>query len=223
MAAAVAPGQDTSWQLVLTPGARRFVGLILVLGLLTVAGEGAAVGRLDTTIAREQQASEQVSNALTQVSDAHDSMLSAVNGPAADSSNCSTVSCFNTTAMPVADAFAAFQGALHATPIPAGSAEAAKRLSTDTAENEQDWTGITQATSFTSIENIATAAETVGGHFDNDYTALVQSLGQVESTLQNQAAALDSQAATLNDQAAVLNRQAAALNTTANARSAQSA
>lgn len=249
--AAVAPGQDTSWQLVLTPRARRFVGLILVLGLLTVAGEGAAVGtainsavqrdheinqlnikiarhnaavgRLDTSIAREQQASGQASNALTQVSDAHDSVLSAVNSPAADSSNCSTVSCFNTTAVPVANAFAAFQGALHATPIPAGSTAAAKRLSSDTAENEQDWTEISQATSFTSIENIATAAETVGSNFDNDYTALVQSLGQVESTLQNQAAALDSQAATLNSQAAELNQQAAALNATADARSAQSA
>jgi hypothetical protein len=36
------PGrQDPSWRLVLSPGARRLLGLVLVLGLLTLAGEGA--------------------------------------------------------------------------------------------------------------------------------------------------------------------------------------
>lgn len=248
---AAAPGQDAGWRLVLTPGARRFVGLILVLGLLTVAGEGAAVGtvinsavqrhreinqlntevaqhnaavaRLDAAIAREQQASDQVNSALTGVGDAHDSLLSALNGPGADSTNCTTVACFNATAVPVANGFAAFGRTLRAIAIPAGSAAAAKRLSTDTAENLRDWKEITQATSFTSIESIATAAETVGGHYDDDYAALLKSLGQVESTLENRAATLDSQAAALNGQAAALNRQAKALNRTVGVRTANNA
>jgi len=116
------------------------------------------------------------------------------------------------TAMPVANAFAAFGRTLRATSIPPGAAAIAQRLITDTAANEQDWKEITTATSFTSIENIATAAETVGGHFDNDYPALVKALSQEATTLDNEATTLDGQAATLNQGAAALNRQAAALN-----------
>jgi hypothetical protein len=249
--AAVAPGQDASWQLVLLPGARRVVRLILVLGLLAVFGEGftigttinaavtrdreinqlnaeitqhnAAVARLNAVIARERAASSQASNALTQLSDAHDSLASVLNSPAADSTNCATVTCFDTTSVPVANAFTAFGRTLRATAVPAASAPVAKRLSTDTADNEKDWTELTQATSFTSIEDIATAAETVGGRYDNDYQALVQSLGQVQSTLENQAATLDSQATALNNQAANLNRRAVTLNATVNVRTASEA
>jgi len=250
-AAAVAAGQDASWQLVLLPGARRVVRLILVLGLLAVFGEGfaigttinaavtrdreinqlnaeitqhnAAVARLDAAVARQQQAFRQASNALTQVSDAHGSLASVLNSPAADSTNCATVTCFDTTSVPVANAFAAFGRTLRATAVPAASAAVAKRLSTDTAGNEKDWKELTQATSFTSIEDIATAAETVGGRYDNDYQALVQSLDQVQSTLENQAATLDSQATALNNQAANLNRRAVTLNATVNVRTASEA
>ena len=249
--AAVAPGQDASWQLVLLPGARRVVRLILVLGLLAVFGEGfaigttinaavtrdreinqlnaeitqhnAAVAHLDAAVARQQQAFRQASDALTQVSDAHDSLASVLNSPAADSTNCATVTCFDTTSVPVANAFAAFGRTLRATTVPAASAAVAKRLSTDTAGNEKDWKELTQATSFTSIEDIATAAEKVGGRYDNDYQALVQSLDQVQSTLENQAATLDSQATALNNQAANLNRRAVTLNATVNVRTASKA
>src|ERR1700730_11963529 len=249
--AAVAPGQDASWQLVLLPGARRVVRLILVLGLLAVFGEGFAIGTtinaavtrdreinqlnaeitqhnaavapLDAVVARQQQAFRQVTNALTQVSEARDSLASVLNSPAADSTNCATVTCFDTTSVPVAKAFAAFGRTLRATAVPAASAAVAKRLSTDTAGNEKDWKELTPATSFTSIEEIATAAETVGGRYDNDYQALVQSLGQVQSTLENQAATLDSQATALNNQAANLNRRAVTLNATVNVRTASEA
>jgi hypothetical protein len=250
-AAAVALGQDASWQLVLLPGARRVVRLILVLGLLAVFGEGfaigttinaavtrdreinqlnaeitqhnAAVARLNAVVARERAATSQASNALTQVSDAHDSLSSVLNSPAADSTNCATVTCFDTTSVPVAKAFAAFGRTLRGTAVPAASAAVAKRLSTDTAGNEKDWTELTQATSFTSIEDIATAAETVGGRYDNDYQALVQSLDQVESTLESQAATLNDQATALNNQAANLNRRAVTLNATVNVRTASEA
>lgn len=249
--AAVAPGQDASWQLVLPPGAKRVVRLILVLGLLAVFGEGfaigttinaavtrdreinqlnaeitqhnAAVARLDAAVARQQAAFRQATNAQTRVSDAHDSLASVLNSPAADSTNCATVTCFDTTSVPVANAFAAFGRTLRATAIPPASAAVAKRLSTDTAGNEKDWKELTQATSFTSIEDIATAAETVGGRYDNDYQALVQSLGQVQSTLENQATTLDSQATALNNQAANLNRRAVTLNAAVNVRTASEA
>jgi hypothetical protein len=238
--AAGAARPEPSWQLVLTPGAKRLVGLILVLGLLAAFGAGfatgtlinnavtrnreinqlkveitqhnAAVARYDTAAARQQQAANQVSNAVEQVSAANQTLDAALNSPAANSADCSTVNCFNVTALPVANAFAAFGRTLRATSIPPGAAAIAQRLITDTAANEQDWKEITMATSFTSIENIATAAETVGGHFDNDYPALVKALSQEATTLDNEATTLDGQAATLNQGAAALNRQAAALN-----------
>jgi hypothetical protein len=239
-APAVAAGPEPSWQLVLLPSARRLVGLILALGLLAAFGAGfatgtaindavtrnreinqlkvditqhnAAVARYDTAAARQQQAASEVSNAIERVSAANQTLDAALNSPASNSANCSTVSCFNVTALPVANAFAAFGRTLHATPIPPGAAAIAKRLSTDTAANQQDWMEITTATSFTSIENIATAAETVGGHFDNDYPALVKALSLEATTLDNEATTLDGQAAALNQGAAALNRQAAALN-----------
>jgi hypothetical protein len=246
--AAGAAGPEPSWQLVLLPGARRLLGLILVLGLLAAFGGGfvigttinaavtrnreinqleveitqhnAAVARYETAVARQQQAAGQVSNAVEQVSAANQTLDAALNSPDSDSSNCSTVNCFNVTALPVANAFAAFGRTLHATPMPPGAAAIAKRLSTDTAANEQDWKEITTATSFTSIEDIATAAETVGGHFDNDYPALIKALNQEATTLDGQATTLDGQAAALNQGAAALVRQAAALNVTLSVRTA---
>jgi len=224
------------------------VGLILVLGLLAAFGGGfatgtainnavtrnreinqlkveitqhnAAVTRYDTAAARQQQAANQVSNAVEQVSAANQTLDAALNSPDSNSADCSTVNCFNVTALPVANAFAAFGRTLHATSIPPGAAAIARRLITDTAANEQDWKEITTATSFTSIENIATAAETVGGHWDNDYPALVKALSQEGTTLDNEATTLDGQATTLNQGAAALNRQAAALNVAVSVRTA---
>src|SRR5262249_60867047 len=100
----------------------------------------------------------------------------------------------------------------HATPVPSGSAAIAKRLAKDPAGNEQDWTELTQADSFTSIENIATAAEKVGGQFDDDYSALTKSLDNEATTLSNDAATLDNAATALNHDGAALNKRAAALN-----------
>src|SRR5690242_15153674 len=227
-----APGQATNWQLVLSSGAKRLVGLILVLGLLTAAGEGAGVGvkinavrqrdreisqlnsavaqfnavvaRHNAAVAQEQQAASQVGNNQDVVSGAYHTLVGALNSPGADSSNCSTVNCFNATSLLVADAFAAFGRALRATPVPPGSAAIAKRLSTDTAGNEQDWMEMAQAASFTSIENIATATEKVGSRFDNDYSALVKSLDNEATTLGNEAATLNNAATTLNHEAAAL-------------------
>ena len=63
----------------------------------------------------------------------------------------------------------------------------------------------------------------VPGRYDNDYQALVLSLDQVQSTLENQAATLDSQATALNNQAANLNRRAVTLNAAVNVRTASEA
>jgi hypothetical protein len=248
-AAAGVPRQDVSWRLVLSPGARRLVGLILVLGLLTVAGGGAvagtavnafvqrekkinqlnteiarhnnAVSRYNDTAVRVHQAAGQVHNAVTRVTAAHRALITALDSPAANSDACLTVNCFNVTARPVAAAFAAFGRTLHGTPVPPGSAAVAKRLATDTAGNEQDWTKITQAASFTSIENIASAAEEVGTRFDNDYSTLSDALSQEAAKLKGEAATLDGQAATLNQETVALTRRAAALNVAVSVRTAQ--
>ncbi len=249
--AADASGQAVSWQLALSSGAKRLVGLILVLGLLTAAGAGAwagatinavrqrdreisqlnaavprfnaAVARHNAAVAREQQAASQVGKATQVLSSAHDTLVNALNSPSADSSNCSTVNCFNVTSVPDVNAFAAFGRTLRATPVPPGSAAIAKRLIAETAGSEQDYQGITQAASFTSIENLATAAENVGGRFDNDYSALMTSLDNEDTALGKEAATLNNAATTLNHEAAVLKRRAAALNVTVSVQAANEA
>ncbi len=65
--------------------------------------------------------------------------------------------------------FAAFGHTLGETAVPPGSAAIAKRLITETAGSEQYYREMTVATSFTGIEDEATAAEKVGGQFDSDY------------------------------------------------------
>ena len=252
--AASAPGTAASWELALSAGARRLVGLVLVLGLLTAAGEGAWAGasisaaitrdreisQLNTDTANynatveqfnvvvvkhnaavtaEQQAASQVSAATTALSNAQNTLDDALNSPGADATNCASVACFNTTALPVVNAFAAFGSTLNATPVPSGSAAIKKRLLTDTANDQQDWTEITQATSFSSIVTIATNAETVGEQFDNDTSALMTSLSSASgalsaqaSTLSSAATALNGRAAHLYDEGTALNRRAAALN-----------
>jgi prefoldin subunit 5 len=249
--AAGAYGQDTGWQLVLSAGAKRLVQVILAFGLLLTAGEGfgvgvvvnaaivrdrevnqlnteiaqhnAAVARLNAAITSEQQATGQVHNAITEVSDAHDTLNSALNNSVNQANACATVSCFDSAAVPAANGLTAFGRALHAVSIPAGSSEIANRLVADSNSTAQGWTKMSHAASFTDYENDATGAENTGGKFDNDYSALVKSLGQVESTLQNQAAALDSQALTLNNGVAALNRRAAQLNVAVGVRSASEA
>jgi hypothetical protein len=244
-----ASGQAASWQLVLSSGAKRLVGLILVLGLLNAAGEGAWVGakinairqrdreisqlniavaqfnavvaRHNAAVAQEQQTASQVSNDSVVLSGAHHTLVDALNSTSADSRNCSTVNCFDMTSLSVAHAFTAFGHTLRATPTPPGSAAIAKRLITDTAGNEQDWMEMAQAASFTSIENIATAAEKVGGRFDNDYSALMKSLDNEATTLSNEAATLNNAATTLDHEAAALNQRAAALNVTVSVRAAK--
>src|ERR1700757_2677057 len=79
---------------------------------------------------------------------------------------------------------------------------------------------ITQAASYTSLENIATATEKVGTNFDNDYQALMESLGNEAATFSNEAATLNNAATTLNHEAAALNQRAAALNVTVSVRGA---
>jgi hypothetical protein len=252
--AASAPGTAASWELVLSSGARRLVGLVLVLGLLTAAGEGAWAGasisaaitrdreisQLNTDTAKydaaverfnavvvkhnasvtaEQQAVAQVTAASSALSNAQSALDDALGSPGADASHCASVACFNTTALPVVNALAAFGRTLNATPVPSGSAAAKQRLLTDTANDQQDWTKITQATSFSSIVTIATNAETVGEQFDNDTSALMTSLNNAStalsaqaSTLSNAATGLNATAAHLYNEGTVLNRRAAALN-----------
>ena len=240
-----------SWALVLSPGAKRLVGLILVLGLLTAAGQGAwtgekinaarerareitqlnteavefnaAVARHNAAVATELQAASQVGNATDTLTTANATLNGVLNGPAANDNNCATVSCFNENALPVANGFAAFGRTLRATSIPPGSAAIAKRLAADNTANEQDWVEISQATSFTSIEDIATAAEKVGGQWDNDYPALMTSLDNQATALSDQAATLTSAATTLNREGAALNQRAAALNVTVSVRTANNA
>ena len=240
---------DGNWRLALSPGARRIVGLILVLGLLTAAGEGAwagaaisaarqrmreisqlnlAVARFNPVVARhnaavvsEQRAATRVAKASDALSNAHDALVAALNSPAANAGNCATVSCFNVTSLPDVKGFAAFGHTLRETVVPPGSAAIAKRLITETAGSEQNYREMAVATSFSSFGDEATAAEKVGGQFDSDYQSLITSLGDELTALGNQAVTLNNAATTLNREGAAFLRQAAALHVTINVRVAK--
>jgi hypothetical protein len=245
---AATSGPAASGPLILSPGAKRLVGLILVLGLLTAAGAGAGVGaavhaarvrdreisqlnaavarfnavvaRHNAAVAREQEAVPPVTQATTVLTNANDTFNDVLNSPSADSSNCSTVYCFNMTSLPIADAAAAFGRILRATPIPAGSAAIAKRLTMDNTAYEQDWREEATADSLTSLVTLSTAAETVGTHWDTDYAALMTSLNNEGAALGNEAVTLNNAATTLNQEGAALSRRAAALNGTVSVRAA---
>ncbi len=239
-------GQDASWRLALSPGAKRIVGLMLVLGLLTVAGEAAwagatihaarvrareisqldaavarfnpVVARHNAAVAREQQAASEVSSTITVLTNAHGTVLDVLTSPSTDSSNCSTESCFNVTSRPGAVAFAAFGRTLRATPVPPGSAAITKRLIADTAGEERGWAEMATATSFTSVEDSAAAAQKIP--WDSDYAALMTSLGNEYAALGNQAGQLNTAATALTNEGAALDRRAAALNVTISVRTA---
>ena len=248
---ATAWGQDGSWRLALSPGARRLVGLILALGLLTAAGEGAwagatisairqhnrevsqlnadvarfnpVVARHNAAVAAEQQAAHQVAKVSYTLSGAHDTLFGVLDSPAADSSNCATVSCFNVTSRPDVNGFAAFARTLRETPVPPGAVAIEQRLIAETMGSEQYYREMTVATSFAGIEDEATAAEKVGGQFDRDYQSLITSLDNELTTLTDEAVTLDNAATTLNKEGTALRQRAAALNVRISARTANPA
>jgi hypothetical protein len=236
------PGPEVNWQLVLSAGAKRLVVLFLVLGLLGAAGEGALIGtainaavqrdreinqlnaditrhnsavaQLNGVVAREEQAAYLVNGAISSISDANGTMNDTYNSPAANSANCSTVACFDQTAVPVADGLATFGRVLRGVAVPAGSAAIQKRLVADTAALEQNWREQSQAGSFASVEDISTAGEAIGGRWDNDYSALLASLNNQATAVDEQESRLVDQASTLNQGATALERRAAALGVT---------
>jgi hypothetical protein len=235
----VAGAQDGA-ALVLTRGAKRLVGLFLVLGLLTVAGAtawagvtihaarvrhyeitqlDAAVARHDSAVARhnaavssEQGAVTEADNAIIQLGAANGTLNSVLNSVLSKIDACGTVTCFDTSSVPAVNGFAAFEGTLRALPVPAAAAAAKNKLAADTASNEQGWTSMAHSVSFGDYEDKATATETAGGRFDNDYPALMATLDKASTALEAQGAALNKAGATLNGQAAALSRRAAVLN-----------
>jgi Domain of unknown function (DUF4389) len=239
-AQAAAPDLSASGQLALPPGAKRLVGLMLVLGLLAAAGGGAlggaafaaarqrdrdikaltaavtrydaAVTRHNAVVAQEVQAVIKVQNLLQVSGNANTALDDVLDDGTKKFNACATVSCFNAAAQADSDAFAAFGRSLRGTPVPSGSAAITKRLLGDNADNQRDWGEMAQAQSFDSIETIATATEKVGGHWDDDYAALGTSLSKQSADLSSQATTLNNQAVTLDQQAAALKRRAAVLN-----------
>ncbi|MGH3264661.1 MAG: DUF4389 domain-containing protein, partial [Trebonia sp.] len=228
----VGDGQEAEWQLALSAGARRLVRLLLALGLLLMAGEGfgigvtvnaaiqrnreisqlntqvaehnAAVARLNAAVTKSQAAYSQVTNAINQVTNANEAFEATANSPAADPSNCSTVTCFDESDIPVIHAFAAFGRALRATPIPASSLAIAKRLAADNATTEQDWITDSQSTTLTLPQSFEDKFNNDSTRFDNDYAALIKSLDQRAATVLAQTGPLDEQATALNNSGAAL-------------------
>jgi uncharacterized protein DUF4389 len=219
-------GESASWQLVLSPGAKRLLGLILALGLLTVVGGGisagvvinsirqrdmeinqlnAAIAQHNSAVDQEQLDAAQVKSAVTTVTAAHEKLDSQLNTVVNGTNSCTTVSCFDTAAVSAANVTGAFGRSVRAVPFPAAAASAAKKLLAEATANKRAWMDMSRAVSFTDYEDRATHAEKVGKRFDSDYSALLKSLNQ-------RTAALNRQAATLDEQGAALVRRGAALN-----------
>jgi uncharacterized protein DUF4389 len=220
-------GRPASWELVLSSGAKRLVGLFIALGLLTFAAEGTAVGavivsvrqhdiavnqlnaavaRHNNAVAQEQETADQVSDALSQLTAANVTLNSKVNTAVHDSdASCLTVSCFDSSDATVAGYNATFGRSLRAISFPAGVSAAAKRLITATAANKKAWTNMSQAVSLEDGVNRATRAEKFGKRFDNALTALVKALNQEGATLNRDAAVLNQEAAALDRRGAELN------------------
>jgi hypothetical protein len=238
--------KDASSRLALSPGAKRLVGVILVVGLLIVAGGGtwagatisaaiqrdrdisqlhtdvarfnAVVAQHNAAVVRVRQATSLLRKASQTLKSAHDTLLSALDSPAANSDECATVDCFNVTSQPVAEGFAAFGNTLYGIHVPPASAALERRLAASTVSTEQQWVGMTEATSLDDIEREATAAEKTG--FDSDYAALSASLDDDLTPLDDQNVALGSAATTLNRQGAALRQRASALNVLISAQTA---
>ena len=222
------PARDSErpagWQLILAPGAKRLVGLILVLGLLTVVGAGvsagaainsaiqrdreinqlnAAIAAHNNAVASAQQDTAQVGAATTRLKAAHAKLGSALNDDG--TSACATITCFDASNVADAHATAAFGRAVRAISLPAGATAAANKLVTTVTADEAAWMYMSRAVSFTDGVNRATRAESAGKQVDQSYSALVTLLTQEATELKRKAAALDQDAATLYRRAAALN------------------
>jgi hypothetical protein len=232
--------EDASSRLALSPGARRLVGLMLVVGLLTAGGGGAWAGatisaaiqrdreisqlRLDVArfnpivaqhnaaVARVRQTTSQVLKASQTLSGAHDALATAMDATGTNVQNCTTLTCINVTTEPAAKGLAVFGRTLHGIAFPPDSAAMARRLAADTAATVQAWVALTKDTSLDALNGDRAAAEKTGGDFDSDYEALSTSLDNKLTPLDDQAVALSSAATALNRQGAALRQRASALN-----------
>jgi hypothetical protein len=203
------------------------VGLIIVLGVLTVAGAGASAGaainstiqrdrainqlnaaitRHNGAVATEQQAAGQVRNAISQVTAANSKLNSKVNSVIDQSdASCATVGCFNSADATAATDVGAFGRALRAVSFPAGTAAAANKLAAAATADSQAWEYMSQAVSLTDGVNRATRAEKAGKRFDDAFAGLIKALNQEVAAQKQRAAALNTEAAALSHRAAVLN------------------
>lgn len=237
-----AVGEDAGWRLPLSRGAKRLVGLMLAVGLLTAAGGGALAGatisaaiqrnreisqlrldvaRFDAAVAqhnaavtRVRQATSLELNAYHKLTDAHSALAIVLNTAGTKVQNCTTLTCINVTLEPAAKGFAVFGRALHGIAFPPDSAAMARRMAADTADTGQAFVALTKETSLDRLNGDRAAAEKVAGDFDSDYEALSTSLDKRLTPLDDQAVALSDAATTLNRQGAALRRRATVLNVT---------
>jgi hypothetical protein len=202
------------------------VVLILVVGFLTLAGEGAAAGavtaaavhrqneihqldaavaRHNGAVAREQQAAAQVTRAGDEVTSENGTLSDLLNSYADKANACVTLTCFDADTQTAADDFEKFGRVLRAVAVPAGAAAIAKnKLMADVDTNEKDLRFVAEAVSYTEFLDRSTPAENAANGFDKDYSALVKSLNQEVTALSRQAATLNREASQLNDRAMTL-------------------
>lgn len=225
-----APGRPAGWQLILAPGAKRLLGLILALGLLTVVGAGVSAGvainsviqrdraisKLNAAIASHNNAvaqvrkdADQVTGAAARLKAANAKLDSALN--AHDFNSCATLSCFGELNMANANANAAFARALRAIAFPGGAAADANRLIKAVTADKKAWTYMSHAVSFTDVVNRSARGQSAGKKVDQAYSALDKLLKRESTELNQKAAALDQEAAALDRRAAALNAPAKVL------------
>jgi hypothetical protein len=221
--------------LTLTSGAKRLVGVTLVLGMLAAAGGGAwagttisaarerdreitrltadilryqaAAGRHNAAAATEARQARQVADAQQTFHTADSALDAALSAGTRKFDACETVGCFDATSQADADAFAAFGRAVQSTPVPPGPGGPAAIRQRLLSDTADNKHYYELSAQAASFDEMIA--------IDDRYKKVAAAFDDDDSAynddLTNEAAALEGKASTLNDEAASLRRQAAAL------------
>jgi hypothetical protein len=172
------PPQPASWRLVLSSEAKRLLGLFIAVGLVTAGGYGAGMGVLFSSAASKATST----NAINQVSASYQTLSSALASYQRTTAGCKSsarpLACVTAADKQVASAFTAFANAVHATPMPSGSAATASTLDSDATHAAQIFTQLGESTTIPQYESTVTSSglQQVLSQFDSDYSALGTSL-----------------------------------------------
>jgi hypothetical protein len=167
--------QPTSWQLVLTSGARQLLVLFIVLGALSCAGNIAFDAMNINKAGNVATANDAISSMNASYNSLTRSMTKWENTTAACHSSLSCVTAADSTA---ASDFSGFASRLQATAMPGSAATAAGKLLSDASKAAQDFTQLSQSASIEQYQSTvaSTGLQQTLNQFDQDFNTLMSTL-----------------------------------------------